>query len=116
MRGKGAHQSAVQKEAQDGKVEPGGMRQREVMEANAAVDEEFAFCGGDMALAASPDSWLADSACTSHIARDRDIFIDYTPTPGHQISGFGKTPGLGRGIIQLEATVEGKNLEDNPEE
>jgi hypothetical protein len=63
-----------------------------------------------MALAVSPDSWLADSACTSHIAQDRDIFIDYTLTPGHQISGFGKTPGLGRGTIQLQTTVEGKTL------
>jgi hypothetical protein len=65
-------------------------------EANAAADEdEFAFCGENTALAVSQDSWLADSACTSHIAWDRDIFIDYTLTPGHQISGFGKTPGLG---------------------
>src|SRR6202790_5744417 len=90
------------------KGRPGGMRQREVTEANAAADEEFAFCGEDTALAASPDSWVAVSGCTSHIAWDRDIFIDYALTPGHQISGFGKTPGLGRGTIQLEATVEGK--------
>ena len=46
------------------------------MEANAAVDDdEFAFCGEDTALAVSPDSWLADSACTSHIAQDRNIVL-----------------------------------------
>ena len=81
------------------------------MEANAAADDEFAFCGDcgdDVALAVSPDSWLADSACTSHIVWDREIFIDYTPTPGHQISRFGKAPGLGRGTIKLESTMEGK--------
>jgi GAG-pre-integrase domain len=39
---------------------------------------------------------------------DCEIFVDYTPTPGHQISGFGKAPGLGRGTIRLESTVGGK--------
>ena len=53
---------------------------------------------------------LADSACTSHIVWDQNIFIDYTLTPGHQISGFGKTPALGQGTVQLEATVKGKTL------
>jgi hypothetical protein len=74
-----------------------------------AADEEFAFCGNcgeDVALAVSPDSWLADSACTSHIAWDQSIFTHYTPR--HQISGFGKSPELGRGTIQLESTVDGK--------
>ena len=68
-----------------------------MMEANSAADdEEFEFCGGEnTALAVSPESWMPDLACTSHIAWDCDIFIDYTLTPGHQISGFGKTPGLG---------------------
>jgi hypothetical protein len=66
------------------------------MEANAVVDEdEFVFCGEDTALAVSLDSWLTDSACTSHIVQDCNIFIDYAVTPGHQISSFGKTPGLG---------------------
>jgi hypothetical protein len=36
------------------------------------------------------------------------MFVDYTPTPGHQISGFGKAPGLGRGTIRLEGTMGGK--------
>ena len=75
-----------------------GEKQKNETNANMAADEEFAFCGDcgeDVALAVSPDSWLADSACTSHIAWDRNIFTDYTPTPGHQISGFGKAPGLG---------------------
>jgi transposase InsO family protein len=98
------------KKPKDGKGSKGG-KQKESTEAHAAADEEFAFCGDcgdDIALVVSPDSWLADSACTSHIARDRSIFVDYTPTPGHQISGFGKAPGLGRGTIRLESTVEGK--------
>jgi Zinc knuckle len=100
------------KKAKDGKGSKGG-KQREMTEANAMADEEFAFCGDcgdDTVLIVLPDSWLADSECTSHIAQDREIFVDYTPTPGHQISGFGKAPGLGRGTIRLESTVGGKTL------
>jgi hypothetical protein len=100
------------KKAKDGKGNKGG-RQRETMEANVVVDEEFAFCGdcGDnTVLIFSLDSWLADSMCTSHVVQDHEIFINYTPTPGHQISGFGKAPGLGRGAIRLESTVGGKTL------
>ena len=53
-----------------GKGKLGG-KQKEAMEANTVADEEFAFCGGeDTALAVSPESWLADLACTSHIAQD----------------------------------------------
>ena len=89
------------KKSKSGKGKSGG-KQKEGTNANAAADEEFAFYGDykeDVALAVSPDSWLADSACTSHIARDRNIFTDYTATPGHQISRFGKAPGLGQGMI-----------------
>ena len=92
--GKGHISRQCKKKFKSGKGKSGG-KQKETTEANAvADDDEFAFCGEDMALAVSPDSWLADSACTSHIAWDCNIFIDYTLTPGHQIFGFGKTPGL----------------------
>src|SRR5271168_2346335 len=77
--------------------------------ANAAVEDDFAFCGDDLALMASPDSWLSDSACTSHIAWNKSHFITYTATPGHKISGFGNVPGLGRGTIRLESTVNKKS-------
>ena len=43
--------------------------------ANAAVEDDFAFYGDDLALMASPDSWLSDSACTSHIAQNKSHFI-----------------------------------------
>ena len=74
-----------------------------------AVEDDFAFCGDDLALIASPDSWLSDSACTSHIAQNKSHFITYMATPGHKISGFGNVPGLGRGTIKLESTVNGKS-------
>lgn len=96
---KGHISRQCKKKSKLGKGKSGG-KQKEMMEANAAADE-FAFCGEDTALAVSPESWLADLACTSPIAWDHNIFIDYT-------SCFGKTPGLGRGTIQLQTTVEGK--------
>jgi gag-polypeptide of LTR copia-type len=108
--GKGHIGQQCKKKAKDGKGSKGG-KQREMMEANAVADEEFAFCGDcgdDTVLIGLPDSWLADSTCTSHIAWDCEIFVNYAPTPGHQISGFGKAPGLGRGTIRLESTVGGK--------
>jgi gag-polypeptide of LTR copia-type/Zinc knuckle len=69
---KGHISRQCKKKSKDGKGKGGG-KQKETTEANAAADEEFAFCGdcGDeIVLAVSPDSWLADSACTSHIAWD----------------------------------------------
>ena len=51
--------------------------------------------------------WLADSACTSHISRNKDVFLSYTTTPGHRVSGFGNVDGLGRGTVKLESTVNG---------
>ena len=63
-----------------------------------------------MALIAglTPDSWLADSGCTSHIVRNQEAFIDYVPTPGHRVTGFGGVDGLGRGTVLLEAIVNGQ--------
>ena len=58
---------------------------------------------------ASLDSWLSDSACTSHIARNKSHFITYTATPGHRIFGFGNFPRLGQGTIKLESTIDGKS-------
>ena len=61
-------------------------------------------------MAVTPDPWLADLACTSHIVKDQNLFITYKSTPGHNVKGFGKVPGLGRGSIKLESTVEGKTM------
>ena len=64
-REKGHISQQCKKKSKSGKGKPGG-KQKEMMEANAAVDDnEFAFCGEDMALVVSPDSWLADSAGTA---------------------------------------------------
>ena len=77
--------------------------------AHEAADE-FAFIGEESALIAglTKDSWLADSGCTSHIVRHWEAFTDYVPTPGHRVTGFGGTDGLGKGTVTLEATVDGQ--------
>ena len=75
--------------------------------AHEATDD-FAFAGTDIALPTlTGESWLADSACTSHISRNKNLFQTYTPTPGHKVSGFGNVDGLGRGTVKLESTVNG---------
>ena len=73
-------------------------------------DDDFTFCSStnDIALAITPDSWLSDSACTSHVVKDHNLFTMYLPTPGHNIKGFGKSPGLGRGTVKIQCTVDGK--------
>ena len=71
---KGTHQPSMQGE-KSGKGKSAGDQKGATM-ANAVVEDDFAFCGDDLALVASPDSWLSDSACTSHIARDKSHFIN----------------------------------------
>ncbi len=46
-------------------------------------------------------SWLADSGCSSHIVKDKSLFVDYIKTPGHKIKGVGESAGLGRGTVKL---------------
>ena len=92
--GKKGHISHQCKENKSGKGKLAG-DQKGVTMANAAVEADFAFCGDDLALVASPDSWLSDSACTSHIAWDKSHFITYMVTPRHRVSGFGNVSGLG---------------------
>src|ERR1700678_1854471 len=75
--------------------------------AHEATDD-FAFAETDIALPTlTGESWLADSACTSHISQNKNLFQNYTPTPGHKVSGFGNVDGLGRGTVKLESTVNG---------
>src|ERR1700679_3899606 len=74
----------IRRQARAGKGKSAG-DQKGSTTVNAAVEDDFAFCGDDLALMATPDSWLSDSACTSHIARNKSHFITYTATPGHNI-------------------------------
>lgn len=77
----------------------------------AQATDDFAFAGNDIALPTlSSESWLADSACTSHISRNYNDFTSYTTTPGHKVNGLGNVNGLGRGSIKLMSRVNGKTF------
>lgn len=92
--GEKSHISHLCKKSKLGKGKLSG-DQKGATAANAAIEDDFAFFGEDLALATSSKAWLSDSACTSHISRNKSDFWDYTPTPGHRISGFGNVLGLG---------------------
>ena len=77
------------------------------------VTDDFVFAGIDdtpkMAFALlMADSWLADSACTSHMP-ERSYFTDYTPTSGHFGKGLGNQPLLGMRTVKLTFRVDGKD-------
>ena len=54
------------------------------------------------------DSWLVDSACTSHLTLERSYFTKYTPTTGHFVKGLGNQPVLGGETEKLTSHVDGK--------
>ena len=60
----------------------------------------------------SGSDWLADSAATTHIARNKSHFTDYITKP-NEIEGV--TPGsplktIGRGTIKLDFLVKNKKI------
>ncbi|KAF5335922.1 hypothetical protein D9758_018331 [Tetrapyrgos nigripes] len=55
----------------------------------------------------SSDAWLLDTGCTRHVVRNKEYFVDYVETPGHQLIGLGISSGLGTGTVNLTLT-EGK--------
>ncbi len=55
------------------------------------------------------DAWIADSATTSHVARERRMFTDYRETPGKTLQGAGSTPILGRGTIRFTFRCKDKD-------
>ena len=80
--------------------------------AKQSEETEFAFMtNNDVALAAiSASDWLADSAATTHIARNRTAFTSYSEEPS-MIEGI--TPGAvlrthGRGMVTIEFKVKDK--------
>ena len=75
-------------------------------------ERDFAFMANNMALASiSASDWLADSAATTHIARQRTDFESYTAETS-DIEGI--TPGAslrthGRGNVPVEFKVKDKS-------
>jgi hypothetical protein len=64
------------------------------------IDEE------DTALSSMAEaSWLADSAATSHIVCNRNVFLNYEETPGHTVKGFSNALAPGQGDIKIVSKV-----------
>ena len=75
-------------------------------------NNDFTFMGTETCVATiSVSDWLADSAATTHIARNRSHFMDYITEP-NEIEGIAlglplKT--IGRGTIKIDFLVKNKN-------
>ena len=73
--------------------------------------EDLAEDSFDSALTAvTSDAWLADSACTSHVAADKSLFVNFIETPSHYIKGLSKLPALGKGSIKLVSSVDDRSI------
>ena len=75
------------------------------------AEEVFSFTvtegAEDIALAGiTQDSWLADSATTSHIVREKCYFQDLVETPGQHVHSLGCVSIIGRGTVKLQCSVE----------
>ena len=63
----------------------------------------------DVALVASDaDVWVADTATTTHVAREKRVFHTYTPVTGRTLQGAGRTPILGRGTVKIALKLDGR--------
>ncbi|GLB42029.1 putative mitochondrial protein [Lyophyllum shimeji] len=80
------------------------------------VTDDYAFpaiddAPKDVALAALTNTAiLADCAASSHFFRDRAHFTSYVATPGHEVKGLGKAPGVGRGTVVLISKVGDREI------
>ncbi|CDO78192.1 hypothetical protein BN946_scf184635.g2 [Trametes cinnabarina] len=73
----------------------------------AAIEDVSAV--GELALPTMSDNvWIADLGTTSHVARERQMFFEYTNTPGRTLHGAGTTPILGQGSIRMKFMHNGR--------
>ena len=75
---KGHYKVDCQSKAKKGNY---GLKDNQNTKANKSANK-FSFLGQETALFTSHNSCLADLGTMSHIARDCNIFLDYTPTLG----------------------------------
>ncbi|KAJ3532326.1 hypothetical protein NM688_g7442 [Phlebia brevispora] len=96
-----------------------GQKKEGSQSANVATDSgdkgtEYTFSAAlidsERALIAHPDVWLADSGATSHICRDRSMFVSYDAAPQNVLKGLGghEIKVLGKGCVKLAFSVQGE--------
>ncbi|EEB95636.1 hypothetical protein MPER_05359, partial [Moniliophthora perniciosa FA553] len=66
-------------------------------------ESNYTFMSQDSVNSLPPDTWLIDSATTKHIVRNKSHFTSYIETPGHSVTGFGRSPALGQGNATVAA-------------
>ena len=80
------------------------------MKQGISIDPEIAFNTKSFDPLFSKNNWLIDSGTTSHIATQREMFIQFTPSI-ESITGVGEQmqlEGKGRGTIIIDMPFNGK--------
>ncbi|KAJ7315151.1 hypothetical protein DFH08DRAFT_715830 [Mycena albidolilacea] len=52
------------------------------------------------------DAWLADSAASKHILKDKSFFQSYSAAGNHSVTGFGSVPCHGTGNAAVASHVK----------
>jgi hypothetical protein len=85
------------------------MAEKEFEELNFGMQEETCtFEGNDECLIFY--DWLADTATTSHVTCDQEVFASYTPLSHMSVMGVGgmHVPIVGCGSVKLTSTYNGR--------
>ncbi|QRW18725.1 integrase core domain protein [Rhizoctonia solani] len=72
--------------------------------ANNSEHKEYAFSTLEdeiSLIGKTPNTWIADSSTTTHIAIDWNAFSNYTKSSGYVAGVTGKEPIMGRGTVEL---------------
>ncbi|QRW23993.1 integrase core domain protein [Rhizoctonia solani] len=72
--------------------------------ANNSKHKEYAFLTLEdkiSLIGKTPNTWIADSGTTTHIAIDWNAFSNYTKSSGYVAGVTGKEPIMGRGTVEL---------------
>ncbi|KAJ3559243.1 hypothetical protein NM688_g456 [Phlebia brevispora] len=94
-----------------------GQKKEGSQSANVATDSgdkgmEYAFLAvlidSERALIACPDVWLADFGATSHICRDRSMFVSYDAAPQNILKGLGGAQNSSIGQRPRETKLSGR--------
>jgi hypothetical protein len=76
-----------------------------VKEAPISDDDDFALTAQTARKSLTKDSWLLDSAASTHIVNDKSYFHQFQKTPGHEVKGFGTVTGIRRGIVKISSRI-----------
>ena len=88
-----------------GKKGGGKAKANVAKEAPVSDDDDFALTAQAPRRSLKKDSWLLDSAASSHIVNNKSYFHQYQETPGKIIKGMGSASQPGRGTIKISTRI-----------